>query len=176
MKKTLNYARSVLLLLAFSFALIGCSNEAFDLQEESLKSDNSELSARNGTQYHFKTSLKGYANDSKAVGQATITISKDMSKIHYKLIVANIENVIQSHFHMAPPGENGGVVAFLFGPNPQPSGPSNGVLAEGYITAENVIGALDGDLDALINAIRNGNIYINVHTSAYPGGEIRGWL
>ncbi|NNK61375.1 MAG: CHRD domain-containing protein, partial [Flavobacteriaceae bacterium] len=56
------------------------------------------------------------------------------------------------------------------------SGPANGVLAQGVITAEDVVGALAGDLDALIQAIKDGMIYVNVHTEGIPSGELRGQL
>ncbi len=161
-------------MLAFGLTLLGCSNETvFDLQEDT-------LSARNGTQLQFNTTLsvKNVVSDepivSKAVGQAIVKISKDETKIHYKITTANIDNIFAAHFHMAPAGSNGDVVAPLYGNTP--SGPDNGVLAEGYITAGNVVGALAGDLDALIAAIRSGNIYVNVHTADNPGGEIRGQL
>jgi hypothetical protein len=54
-------------------------------------------------------------------------------------------------------------------------GRSNGMLAEGNITAANLVGALAGHpLSDLIAAIEAGNAYVNVHTSQYPAGEIRG--
>lgn len=183
MNTLFNSAKSILLLSAFSFALMGCSNETvLDLQEETLKSDQSELSARNGTQLHFNTTLSGKNTvppiASKAVGQGIVKISKDETKIHYKITTANIENVSAAHFHMAPAGQNGGVVAPLYSNPAHPSGPANGVLAEGYITAETLGGGEVGaeKLYDLIIAIRSGNIYINVHTSAHGGGEIRGQL
>ncbi len=52
----------------------------------------------------------------------------------------------------------------------------NGIMVEGDITASDVVGALAGDLDGFIEAIRSGNIYINIHTPPNPGGEIRGQL
>jgi hypothetical protein len=126
--------------------------------------------------FNFTASLAGYnevpPTNSNAAGECIVRIAKDESSIYYKLIAANIDDVTASHFHMAPEGVNGGVVAFLFS-GPQP-GPQNGILAEGTITAADVINALEGDLDALIDAIREGNIYVNVHTTANPGGEIRG--
>lgn len=172
MNTLFNSVKSILLLLAFSLTLLGCSNETvLDLQEDT-------LSARNGTQFHFKTNLSAKKavppNASKATGQAIVTISKDETKIHFKLITANIVDVFAAHFHLAPPGTNGGVVAPLFGGSP--AGPANGILAESYITAGGVVGALAGDLDALIAAIRDGNIYVNVHTVAIGAGEMRGWL
>jgi hypothetical protein len=48
-------------------------------------------------------------------------------------------------------------------------------LAEGDITAANLTGSLTGlDLQDLIDEINAGNIYVNVHTSQNPPGEIRG--
>ncbi|MBT8257406.1 MAG: CHRD domain-containing protein [Bacteroidia bacterium] len=163
------------LLLAIPILLlVSCSTDRADSEF-----NQTEFKASNG--YQFNASLKGSkevpANDSKGAGQAVVRISKDETKIHYKLITANVENVLFAHFHMAPAGSNGGVVATLyFNENPQPSGPANGVLAEGYIMADNVSGALEGDIAALVDAIRNGMIYVNVHTTAVPSGELRGQL
>lgn len=183
MNTLFNSAKSILLLLVFSFTILGCTNEtALDLSEETLNksssNDSNELSARKGNKLHFNASLKG-RNEvppvaTKAAGETIVTISKDETKIRYKLITANIVDVFGAHFHLAPAGSNGGVVAFLY--NDAPSGPANGVLAEGYITAGDVIGSIAGDLDALIDAIRNGYIYVNVHTTSTPSGEIRGQL
>ena len=183
MKKNLNSTKSTLLLLAMGLSLAGCSNEPLlETQEASFKMSVTEKSkADRSNKLHFNASLSGKnevpERETKAVGEVIVTISKDESSVHYKVIVANIENVVASHFHMAPANANGGVVRGIFqNPNPQPSGPMNGILAEGDITADNLTGALAGNLSGFIDAIRNGNIYVNVHTTAYPGGEIRGQL
>lgn len=113
-----------------------------------------------------------------AQGQAILKISGDESAIEYKLIVANIENVTQAHIHCGAAGVNGPVVAFLYGFGPIVS--PDGVLAEGTITS--VIPRPDSaacpggvaNLEDLLNKLRSGNAYVNVHTTAYPGGEIRG--
>lgn len=118
--------------------------------------------------------------DTAARGQITLQLSTDGSALDYRLIVANIENVTQAHLHRAPAGTNGGVVAWLY-----PSGPpaqlipgrSDGVLATGTITDADLVGPLAGaSLSDLVDAIEAGNIYANVHTSQFPGGEIRGQL
>lgn len=125
------------------------------------------------------------ARDTKARGNATFDLSDDGTSLTYKLIVANIDNVVAAHIHLGPAGANGPVVAFLFGPAPPGGGTSNGVLAEGTITAANLVGPLAGQpLSALIDAMRAGNTYVNVHTNDgvpptdtgagdFPGGEIR---
>lgn len=120
------------------------------------------------------------ARDTRAQGQAVFRLSADGETLSYKLIVANIENVLQSHIHLAPAGQNGGIVVWLY-PDAPPAqlipGRTQGTLAEGEITADDLVNALAGqDLDALLTEIRAGNAYVNVHTSQFPPGEIRGQL
>ncbi|MBS0001145.1 MAG: CHRD domain-containing protein [Cyclobacteriaceae bacterium] len=113
--------------------------------------------------------------ETNAVGQVKFQLSADGSELYYKLIVANINNVLASHIHLAPAGVSGLVVAFLF---PGPLVPSaNGILAEGTITSANLIGPLAGKtLADLVSAINDGQTYVNVHTIAFGGGEIRGQI
>src|SRR5688572_17036947 len=75
------------------------------------------------------------ARDTNAHGNATVTLSDDGLSLSYKLIVANIDNVVAAHIHVGPPGVNGPVVLFLYGNVPPGGGPSNGVLSEGTATA-----------------------------------------
>ena len=126
--------------------------------------------------------------NSLAQGQATFKLSPDGTQLEYRLIVANITNVVASHIHVAPAGVNGPVVAFLAGPFAPGGGRHDGVLAEGTITAANLVGPLAGHpLSDLIDAMRSGNAYVNAHTNDgvaptntgpgdFPGGEIRGQL
>lgn len=183
MRKTIYLLKGFLMLLTLGLYVTGCSNEPLmDTQEASLKLNVSEKSnAKRSNRLHFNASLSGKnevpAKETNAVGEVIVTISKDETSVHYKVIVANIENVVASHFHMAPANANGGVVKGIFqNPNPQPSGPMNGILAEGDITGADLVGALAGNLAGFIDAIRKGNIYVNVHTTKYPSGELRGQL
>jgi len=51
------------------------------------------------------------------------------------------------------------------------------VLAEGTITAANLVGPLAGlTLNDLLDAVKAGNAYANIHTTQNPGGEIRGQI
>lgn len=120
------------------------------------------------------------ANDSPARGLTKYQLSPDGTELSYRLIVANIENVLQAHIHVGPAGQNGPVVAFLY-PDAPPAvlipGRFDGVLATGTITAEDLRGPLAGQpLSALIAEMDAGNTYTNVHTSQFPGGEIRGQI
>jgi CHRD domain len=123
-----------------------------------------------------------------AQGQAIFQLSKDGSELSYKLIVANIENVVQAHIHVGQPGVNGPIVVFLYGLVPAGGGRTDGVLAEGTITSANLINSLAGQpLSTLVAAMEAGNTYVNVHTNDgvapinsgpgdFPGGEVRGQI
>jgi hypothetical protein len=132
----------------------------------------------------FKAHLTGGSEvpavDTVSQGQALFKLSDDGTQLHYKLIVANLEDTLQSHIHVGPAGANGGVVAFLY-PSAPPAqlieGRFSGVLAKGVITAADLRGSLAGaSLDDLVAEMVAGNTYVNVHTVANPGGEIRGQI
>ena len=141
------------------------------------------LAAGNGP-HNFRAHLSGDNEvnpvDTRAQGQAIFQLSEDGTMLHYKLIVANIENVLMAHIHMAPEGQNGGIVAWLYPAAPPPaliSGRSQGVLAAGVIRASDLVGGLDGQtIQDLADEIMNGNTYVNVHTTQNPPGEIRGQI
>jgi hypothetical protein len=133
----------------------------------------------------------GVVNTSKAVGNAIFQLSADGQELSYKLIVANIENVFMAHIHRGAPGTNGPIVVWLFPStevrqDPPGGGRIQGVIAEGTIRAENLVGPLAGQqLSALLAIIENNEAYVNAHTNDgvaptnsgpgdFPGGEIRG--
>jgi hypothetical protein len=120
------------------------------------------------------------AVDTRARGQTTFRLSADGQELSYRLVVANLHDVTMAHIHLAPAGANGPVVVWLYPSAPPPQlieGRSSGVLATGVITAGNLVGLLAGGTMAdLVAELRAGNAYVNVHTSAYPAGEIRGQI
>ena len=110
-----------------------------------------------------------------ARGNATVVVSPT-GGVSFTLVVNNAVAVVAAHIHCAPFGVNGpvGVTLFLGAPVSQ-----NGVLAAGPILApdtpdDNPCGW--EDLDDLIDAMESGDTYVNVHTLANLGGEIRGQL
>lgn len=121
-------------------------------------------------------------------GHFSATISADGSEITYQLTYLNLSApVTQSHLHFAQKGVNGGIMIFLCsnlangpaGTQPCPTG--NGTIS-GTIHASDVIGGAfsqgvtPGDLNAVLRGMRIGVVYVNVHTTSFPGGEIRGQL
>jgi hypothetical protein len=134
--------------------------------------------------------------DSPAQGEAIFRVSDDGSTVDFRLIASNIDNVIMSHIHCGRPGENGPIRMWLYpviGPNgapgPSGTGPQNGVLASGSFSPAGVTcpaSAVGQDMP-LLDAMRAGLTYVNVHTNDgvdgvntgpgdFPGGEIRGQL
>ena len=128
---------------------------------------------------NFAASLRGSnevpPRDTNATGNAIFRVLND-DEIYYKLIVGNIDNVVAAHIHLAAEGVNGPVVVGLFG-GPNTGEQTEGILAEGIITAGDLVGPLSGlTLEDLIEAMAAGNTYVNVHTTQFPGGEIRGQI
>ena len=98
---------------------------------------------------------------------------------------------MQSHIHIANPGNNGSITVFLctnlgnapagVTSRPCPSSPGE---VEGVIVAGDVRGVIGdngiiletGDLEGLKRLMRDGATYVNVHTSDHPSGEIRGQI
>ena len=144
----------------------------------------SESAQLASTPHNLRTHLSGDeevpVRDTSAQGQAIFQVNSDGTAISYKLIVANIENVMQAHIHLAPAGTNGSIVAWLYPAAPPAQlipGRTQGILGEGEITASSLVGPLSGSpLSALLDAMRNGGTYVNVHTSQFPPGEIRGQI
>jgi hypothetical protein len=103
---------------------------------------------------------------------SNITFSLSFSDLSSPLAVAQL--------HFAPTKVAGGVMIFLCGGGGQPACPAatSGSIT-GTFTAANVVGPLTqgitaGDLDSALEAVRADLAYANMHTSNFPGGEIRG--
>jgi len=134
---------------------------------------------------NFRTHLSGAEEvspvDTQAQGQAIFQLAPDGLSMQYRLIVANIEDVLQAHIHCcAPAGVNAGIVVWLYPSMPPPvliPGRSQGTIGAGVITAANLVGSLAGQtLADLVDEMEKGNTYVNVHTTAHPPGEIRGQI
>ncbi len=128
--------------------------------------------------FDFRASLTGKneipAVTTKAKGEADFMLSKDGTELTYVLKLKNIENVTAAHIHAGKKGEEGVPVVGLFA-GPKKDGKFSGVLAKGSITDKDLVGPLAGKtIDDLVKMIRDGDAYVNVHTTRDPGGELRG--
>ena len=114
--------------------------------------------------------------ETNAHGVFIATLSADGKSLTFKLIVANMENVTMAHIHIGDSATNGPVAVFLFHTE-TPIARQDGILSQGTFTASDFKGPLMGQaFSALLNAIMNGDAYVNVHSTQHPAGEIRGQI
>ena len=134
----------------------------------------------------FRANLTGEqevpAVDEPTEGTATFRFDPGLRELRYEVRVQSGSGVTQAHLHCAPAGVNGPVVVFLFGPDNAGVNVS-GRLAAGTIKNEDII-ATEGDpcgktlnnVASLYDAILEGRVYANVHSTAHPGGVVRAQL
>ena len=133
--------------------------------------------------------LRGYeevpAVSTIGMGGFTANISPSANGFSYRLSYAGLEGAVaQAHVHLGQRSVNGGISVFLCtnlgnGPAGTPACPPPPATVTGTIFASDVVGPTGqgiapGELAELIRAMRAGVTYANVHSSLFPGGEIRG--
>lgn len=139
-----------------------------------------------GSKMRFSASLSGFeevpALSVGGSGSFTAQVAPDETSISYTLSYAGLTGAASAaHIHLGQPGVNGGVIAFLCGGDGKPDCPGASGTVSGTIGASNVIGPSGqgisaGEFEELLAAMRAGASYANVHTAAFPGGEIRGQI
>jgi hypothetical protein len=109
--------------------------------------------------------------NSQTTGMAEFTITGENAE--YSVNASNIQGVTAGHIHSGGQGENGPIVVTLF----KNDSPTNEVSETGSITVDKLEGPMAGkQLTDLVTAMRNGEIYVNIHTEQNPNGEIRGQI
>jgi hypothetical protein len=121
-------------------------------------------------------------------------IDRNGQQISYRLTYADLEGAVQqAHIHIGQPAVNGQIVAFLCsnlgnGPAGTPACPPAPGTVEGTIEPADVLNTTNpppatagqgieaGAFDELVDAIKAGATYANVHSTKWPGGEIRAQL
>jgi CHRD domain len=130
----------------------------------------------------FTASLNGYLEvpSISTTARGSFRAEIEGSTIRYRLSFRDLSTPsLFSHIHFARPDVNGGISAFLCGGGGKPACPTTGGTVTGTIVAADVIGPTDkgiqvGEFAELLRAMRNGATYVNVHSQAWPPGEIRG--
>jgi hypothetical protein len=128
-------------------------------------------------------------NASTATGTAFVTVDFDLLTMHVQTSFSGlVGNTTASHIHcctLVPGSANVGVATTLPTFTGFPLGVTSGnydqifdmSLAASYnpafVTAQGSIGAA---FNALVAGMDTGNAYFNIHTSTFPGGEIRGLI
>ena len=110
-----------------------------------------------------------------------VNFDEGFTQVEVEFEVEGGTNVVAAHFHCAVPAETGPVAFGLFSPGPLVF---DGEIAEGVLTNADfsggdclpTIGQPVSNIVALALAMREGLIYINVHTTDNGSGEVRGQL
>jgi CHRD domain len=143
----------------------------------------------------FRAWLSGF-NEVFAGGNGTLStpgrgffravIDEHAGTIEFSLTYNGIPTAVQqAHLHLGAHHTTGGISVFLCtnlgnGPAGTQPCPQDGRVT-GTLTSAEVIGPTGqgiaaGEFEELLAAIRNGVVYANVHSMAFPAGEIRGQL
>ena len=106
-----------------------------------------------------------------ATGTFTATLDEAAGTVAWTLSVQAITSATAAHIHTGAAGTNGGVVVTLFA---APTGtPASTINVTGTARAADLAGTMAGNLPGFIAALKAGTLYVNVHTTANAGGEIR---
>src|SRR5882724_6552574 len=119
------------------------------------------------------------AVETNTTGRFKILVNQDATAGGYTLSVASGVRITQAHFHCGPAGVNGPVIVFLAGFRAEGWDVDGKWVSNATITDANVIlttTPCGATLASILEAARNGNVYVNVHSVAHPGGVARGQL
>jgi hypothetical protein len=110
------------LVAVLGLIVLGCEKATNPVQAPLTEKNDMSSWAKAAANRNFVAHCKGREEvpprDTNAQGQAIFHLNRDETAIDYKLIVANIENVVAAHIHVGPAGVNGPIVAFLHGSVP----------------------------------------------------------
>ena len=124
-----------------------------------------------------------------ATGSFKISIDDDAKTFTYELSYSGLEGTVsQAHIHFSKRAVNGGITLFLCGtaaspgPTGTPACPTPGGTVSRTVGAAEILSPAVGttnqgieamNFEELAEALRAGHTYANVHSSKWPGGEIR---
>lgn len=130
----------------------------------------------------FNTQLTGAEEvppvTTETTGNASFRLADDRKTFEFTLNVFKGSNIMAGHLHCGEKSENGPVIVNLFG------GQMNvdGQLVRATISEENILPAgaecspRINSVARLAQAMRSGEVYVNVHSTQYPNGVVRGQL
>ena len=113
-------------------------------------------------------------------GFVATSTNRGNTKISYFITVRNLTGPpTVAHFHAAPRGQNGPVVADLLADNGRFVTIGRTTFIIGEVDGDDVLGPLasgEAPFDNLLGELVTRGIYVNVHTEANPAGEVRAQL
>ena len=153
------------------------------------------LAGDRGDRDTFHASLSGFQEVtgpgpilSEGTGTLVLKLNRQAKTVSFWLTYSGLSAAaFMSHIHFAPVHVGGSVMVWFCGGPPvtPPAGtqpcPAGGGTVTGTITAADIQAVaaqnvMAGDFDALEDALDSNSAYVNVHTTAFPAGEIRGQI
>ncbi len=137
----------------------------------------------------LRASLHGYeevpAVSTPGSGAFRATVTPAGDSFEYRLTYSGLEGAVQqAHIHFGQPLVNGGISVWLCSnlanppagtpPCPPPPATVTGIIDAADVVGPAAQGIAPGEIGELMRAIRAGVTYANVHSTKFPGGEIRG--
>jgi Cu/Zn superoxide dismutase len=102
--------------------------------------------------------------NTQATGTAQFQLSSDGKDLNYDLST-NLQGFMMAHIHKGKSGENGQPITTPL------------QMGKGKITSSDLQGSLAGkQISDLVDLMKNGGAYVNVHTNQNQNGEIRGQI
>lgn len=119
---------------------------------------------REGYTYHLNGAQEEPEVMTDAAGTGMVSIDRDQTGAHYMMVIDSLTGYSAAHFHNNVSGQNGAVIYNLT------NNYSNGGIF-GYWLDTDPNTAFDATFS---NKFRKDSVYVNVHTTANPNGEVRG--
>ena len=120
--------------------------------------------------------------DTGATGRITVRFDRAFTKVTVDLRISDLAGTFAAaHFHCNRPGVNGPVAFGLVSPGPLTFDGRRirGTLTNADFSGADCVGPVGrpvNNIAALAFAMRDGLVYTNVHSTEFPGGEIRGQM
>ena len=143
----------------------------------------------------IKASLTGYQEvpsvSTTATGEFRGHVNNEGTAVDWTLTYSDLEGAVQqSHIHFGQAGVNGGITVFLctnlgngpagIQPCPAPPATISGTILAADVSpnipataAARTQGLNTGEFEEFLAAMRAGSLYVNVHSTVWPGGEVR---
>lgn len=127
-------------------------------------------------EYYFYVSMSGSGevppNDESGFGEALVILNDNLDTITVSSYFDGLTGpATASHIHVGPADGTGPVVLPFVGFPNDVAG-----HYEADLTADDISPSGGYSFDDLVNNLFAGNTYMNIHTQAHPGGEIRGQI
>jgi hypothetical protein len=170
-------------------------NEAYGIPTYTFRSPNQRNCAQpqDKSIIQMETFLRGYGSSASttASGFCTLLVNPTMSRIAVNIFVNELSNITSAHLHLRPTtstasaiSQNAGlrtgtiVLPLLELPIPMATQtPFSGYLMNQEFNPASFTGILQGkSLSDFVFLVRQGRIYLTIHTTSFPSGQLFGYL